>query len=523
MMRSPKSAERGRLLNVVSFVLIGAVLLVYAGLWAVYPHSLNPGDELIYARNAWHFGSHFEIVEDSIQSHRLGLVLPLAFIYRVAGLGILTTHLLPLLAALGVILTVAWAVPGPRARVFGAILALTCVPLLHASTRLYPDIMAAALMAVAVQLLVSREPDASGGPRRGRPVLLALVLLVAFLAKLTAYWALPMLLLVFVLDSRRPGFRAELRRFYAPMLAAMLFLGVAYLIVCEALWDDPLARLRAVAGVAGNHRWSWQTMNAIDQIHRLSIGPLEKLDWHFGTPVLVLAMIGLVFGSPRLRLWGVYMFSILLIFWFGSTSLERYEPMPLAIRMLHPVIGPVLILAAEGASALTVRLEKRFRFALPVAAVVLLAVTGPAQLRNVRRSQLLRTPALSAIEIVRAELARQPEDRLVLITSDERSPYALAFHFDFAFPSNLDVVPFAEVTPDRIADGRIWIWADPELSASGKRFTVMRDDAPLLSSLGYPARFNTRRLSLYEVDDPAGLLEAMERRDRWPPGLEPSP
>ncbi|MBA3451591.1 MAG: hypothetical protein H0T42_00680 [Deltaproteobacteria bacterium] len=355
---------------------------------------------------------------------RVGLTLPLSLIYRVFGVSLLTTNLPSILAALGVMLVVYAAAPTPRAKLIGLVLVLACTPLVRHASMLNVDLPAAALMA-GVTLFLAR-----------RWVLLAMVTwFAAFLVKETGLWCAPLWIYVIVVDARATGLRTAARR-YAPAFAVGAALAITYLVVCARIWGDPWARFAGIEELTDGHAWSMTDKSAAQWI--------ERLGW--ATPValgkLFLATLIPAVLAPWLvrredRIWLVSTGSILALFWFGSTSLSAYAPLPMSARMMLPVLPGILVLATLGTEGAIDRLRGS-RWQTPLLVVFAAAVLVPGAL-SIRFLISRPRPETDAYAIVRHAVA-DPARRVVLVCGDPRCSPISTFHFGFAPPPNLTIL-----------------------------------------------------------------------------------
>lgn len=179
---------------------------------------------------------------------RVGLTVPLALLYRLAGTSPLVTAV-PMIGAALLVLVVAFAAASTlRARMLALLMAITSGPLLVNATELGVDLPCGALLALSVLCLHRREMH----PRRW--IVGAVVTwFAAFLVKETALWLLPVWIYVVVVDIRARG-RRELVRAYAPALLIGGLLAVAYLAWLNSVWGTPFARLGGIDAL--HHQWS---------------------------------------------------------------------------------------------------------------------------------------------------------------------------------------------------------------------------------------------------------------------------
>jgi len=424
--------------------LLALALVVEAFLILASQSDMSASDPLAYAENAYsiqdHPGAYFAAPPDHPFVMRLGLTVPLAGVYRVFGVGTLTTAAIPLVAALAILVAVFLAVPPGRARVFALLFGVAAMPLVRYGSVLGVDVPCTALLAWSLLLLARRE--------RGRHVLAGAMALwfAAFLVKESAIWCAPAWLYAAVSDSREAGWRATLRA-YLPALAAGAVLAASYLWLCDHLWGNPLARFAGVQELANEHSWSLAGKPAGVWLRRLTWGPPLLLLTTFG-PALLLALLAPRHLPRPARVWAVATLSIVALFWFGSASTASYDPLPLMQRMLLPALPGVVVLAALAA-------ERYVRRPAAIALVVAAAV-APFLVAVVPHLFPAR-PETAAYAALRADVARGP---VVLVCGDLRCPWVTAYHFGFRPPPTLTVVEapaFAAAPPPAGARVRVLV------------------------------------------------------------------
>lgn len=488
-------------------VLLSAAAL-FAAMWAFYPQEFVASDPWAYSSRAYAILTGLDFGPNHPFSHRLAVTLPTALFYGVLGVNIWTTDLWPLCASLLIIAVIWTALPTAWSKIIGALLCVTSVALIHASTALLPDIIAGALMAASALLLFRRRRQLTA--RRWTwtfacaPVLLAFL---AFEAKESAYWLLPLWIAAVWSDSRDAEWPRMWRRFYVPALLTGVVLGGAYLAFCAFVWGSAFARLSAIQSLTGQHLWAWDHASRWELMKRLTIAPVELLTLQYGAPVLALAALGVVLAPASLQPWCWYTAACLLFYWFGSTSLTRYEPMPLTERMTLPLLPGLYILAAYGASRLSIAGAATLRAGRwPAFALVVALLIGPlaGEVLSWRTHDRAEAQAMS---IVTAAVDHEPDARLLLLCSDERSAQALAFYFGYHLPPNLHTATVDELlrTPALAAADRAFVFANhPRSTFLSDAFGVKTYDDEIAAAGGAPA-FDRDGVSLRVTTDVAGL------------------
>lgn len=483
---------------------LALALLVETALFAAAQGDFNASDPLAYAEKAREIAESpstaFAVMSNHPFDMRIGLTVPLAGLYRVFGVALWVTNLPALLAALGVLWIVYAAAPTARAKLIGLGLGVACTPLLRQAMILNPDLPCAALMGCSILWLARRD-----GPHGARWAAGAMaVWFAAFLVKESALWVAPVWIYALVCDLRASGWRAAVRTF-APAILLGAALAAAYLALCAIVWRDPFARFAGVQALAHAHAWSLENQPASAWIERLTWEPPLVLAKLFKLTLLpaVLAPWLMRGAGPRVRIWGFATPAILLLFWFGSSSSTSYSPLPLAPRMLMPVVPGLLVLAAFGADAAFERLRgSAWRY---VAAGVLAAALV-LQVLSIRLTIARPRPLTAAFAALRAEAAASPRD-LVLVCVDAQTTALCRFYFGFPPPPHVRVVAapeFAQAPPPP-AHARVRaLVAGIEIPLEPSRRTIAQIDA-----LGLPALVQRGKLHLSDAGDGARLHAAL--------------
>lgn len=474
------------------------VMVAYVALWLACPKKFGWADQWIYSERAFNIAHHNGFGHNDVFSHRLGATLPVALLYKLFGVNIITTTAWPLCAALLIILTVWVALPDSKSRVFGAVFCLTSVPLFKASATLLPDIIAAAFMAMSAAMLFSRTALI----RNDRlwlcaPIASALCLFVAFLAKESAYWVLPLWPIALVGDLRGKDFPILFRRFYVPAMATGIILGLLYLLFCYVVWGDALARAKCIQALTGHHPWSWNRVSSGAFLSRMTISPVKMFLSQYGV-VALLALFSLRSLPKSLVPWRYYAILCVVLFWFGSTSFTRYEPMPLTPRMALPAFPGLCVLAAFLSSRLMVASQRSLINRLIPLLILCLASLPFANYVYSWRGEPLAEE--KAIAIVKHEVATHPDNNYLLICSDTNSPKSLAFYFGYEYPANLRVVFVGQLTRELLAHRKYFIFVDEDRSRYLKSEFGRPHYDDKIHSLGLPQLYHSNGFFLYESE-----------------------
>jgi len=477
------------------------VLLLYVVLWLLYPQEFNASDPWAYSQRAFNISELGGISGGHVFDHRLAITVPTALMYKIFGVNIRTTNLVPLFSALLIILTVWLALPDRRSKVIGSFLCLTSVPLFRHAVVLLPDLIVAAFMALSFHMLLSRRKVIlRGWFSLFFPLAATGMLFAAFLAKMSAYWVVPLWVWAFTVDFKSSERTILLRRFYFPALIAGLCLGAGYLLFCTITWDDPLARFKAVETLTGKHLWAWDGASVWEIVKRLTISPARLLVNQYSILILVLALFGAIKAPRSVRPWGYYALSCLFFFWFGSTSFTRYEPMPLVDRMTLPILPSFYILAACLTSWLSVLSKRPTWIKSYVPILLILGLTGIPFAKYLNSWRFKELPEAKAMSIVRQEVDTHPAKQYLLVSSDTRSPNSLSFYFGYRYPDNLQVASVQGLKQNFQQSDHIFIFMDRRRSKFLQNAYGIRHYDAEINALSFPTVYASGSIVLAKID-----------------------
>lgn len=521
--------ERLRRVDGASGLWLAVVLVLFGLLWVGAEKELGVSDPAAYARQAYWIASG-TFAENSTYhpfSQRLGMVAPIGLFYGLFGVNLFAAFFWPLCAAIVIICVVWSALSTPTARIVSLVLCLGSWPLFHATLLLFPDLIAAAFMALAALFLSWRARTGSNGVRGSLlPVSMALSLFVALLAKLSAVWLLPFWLGVLIVDLCRAD-RSLAWRFHLPALATAVVLGASYLLACQILWDNPLARFRGLERIAEQHGW----VRAGIPLWRLTVEPFGFFLKEFGI-VAVLAGVALVRLWKMSPFWNAYTLAMILCFWLGPTGLSGYHPLPLLERMALPILPGMLVLASLTVAVLYEHLSPaRRKPARIFCGLLLLMAILPfpaSEVGSFPALKMLRYPRpdVQAMRIVRAEVERDPNRRFLLASADSRSPKALEFYFGYELPPNLSLAVLGDVTRSQLVGiDHVFVYVNRKRSASAAKESGIQSFDRELMALGLQERYREGYVTLLATSSPARLLPMLPKgrrsavakpQPRWP-------
>ncbi len=331
-------------------LILGAHLLFFVCLNGNFAYDF---DASVYGRIAHEIQTgDFEIAPHPF-NQRFAVTIPTALSFHLFGVQAWSSTLWPFLCsvlAILIVFTVVNRSMGAKTAVFAALLLGTNLVQVKYSSRLLPDLVVATFMLAAASMLYLRRTSASPGRQRFHGALCALTLFVAALAKESVVWALPFFFCVMAADALR---KRNLRWWSWFMLTGVAA-STAYFAAYYAFTGNALYRLEAIEGTHNVGLGSFIGKSSDAYFRRLTYEPLlfliEKPGFGLllilSLPALVLLVRPSQIGRPGIRFWAAYFTVILLSFWFGTTSLSAYNPLPIAERFLVPLLAPLSILGA---------------------------------------------------------------------------------------------------------------------------------------------------------------------------------
>jgi hypothetical protein len=478
----------------ILFPLSLSVLLVFA--WWLHPLPFEPSDLWAYSKRAHSFLSFGggEIIKTSsinthIFSQRLSIYVPIGVFYSIAAVSMEATTLWPLIAMIGIIWGLWYSGINLEERAISCFLALTSLPFFFQFTTLRPDIFVA-LSCLIFFIIVNKRDRISSV--FASTLLVAGILYFGAFAKLSIYWAGAVWLVVAAEDIY-VGRWSKTKQIHASVILGGLIALVAYLVTCQVIWGNPLARLEGLESVSGSHLWSWNEKTFSEKIKRLTYGPLVTFTTAFG-PLFPFTIGGLLMWRKGVRFWDKALLTILFLYWFGTTSLSMYEPLPANPRMVLPAFPLMCITAGSFIwNDLLSREAAKSRQLIPFAAVSLLLVVdllthagsevhllgsglavaaiGVRFLPSLPAPKWIRIAKLNNLNALISAIAlagavavapsarilttvNKPDvekkammlvtdhlsnQRVILLTGDQRSPRHLKFYYDYSYPSSLTV------------------------------------------------------------------------------------
>ncbi len=311
-------------------------------------------DDTTYARYAFQLAKGHLILNEETFSHRLGLIGPLAILYRLAGVHDIATVALPLVCTLATLLMLYLLLYPKHAQVAFWAVGLCALDFytIFFSNKLYPDVVLTTMGLLAVISLYKRDLSWRW------PVLFAIANLWGFACKETIVYLLPFYLLVWISDLRQKQHGTFWRRAFGVGIPLLIVYFGFYFV----LTGNPLFRFQIIQ--EGHYEASYNYFHkpASALIPRLTYEPLLMLI-HSGMIVCMLPATFLLFQKQFWRFsqwtdelfWGRVAVIGLGMFWLFTTSFKYYNPNALFPRMILFLIPFFSVASAYGLQKLMLR------------------------------------------------------------------------------------------------------------------------------------------------------------------------
>jgi hypothetical protein len=491
------------------FLLTG--LYFYILFWSSYPFEFIASDPWGYSSRAFKIaeGTFFSNPSDQVFSHRLGVILPTSLFYKLFGVSLITTNLISLISVLIIIITIWLASPSHSSKFFALIFSLCSIALFNASIMLYPDIIATAFMAFSSLLLFKRNKSLNNGSiYRLLPIIATLALFFAFLAKLSAYWVLPLWGMALFKDIKSQN-KTLLKRFYLPVFISAIFLGVSYLVIYQICWGNPLARFHNIQSMTGEHLWSWGSQSTQALIDRWTTQPAMLYFQELGV-ISLLTILALWKLPESLKPWLYYTILTTLFFWFGTTSFTTYQPMPLVSRMILPSLPGFYILTGYFVANVKVSYSTPsiiYNRLLRTVVTLLICLPFFGYLQSWSNNKF---PENEAIKIVKKEIHKHSNKDFLLVTSDSRSSESLEFYFGYHYPNNLTVMSAQNLTQELLKSQEIALVFinRPRSLFLEHAYQHKHYDMEILN-LNLPAIYQSKIVAIFKTNNPRNLLNIL--------------
>jgi|GEM_PF-1647536 len=309
-------------------------------------------DDVAYSRYAWDVtqGS-FTINQNDTFAHRLGVFIPVAIIYSVAGISDYATILWPLLAFVSTAFIVFFQLRkySTSIALFAVVVAsLNFYPIFF-SNKLYPDSIVA-FFTTAAAFVVWKVITSSTIKIFFHALVFCLLLFAAFVTKETITFYAPFYLLVFVIDI----IKKRNTKFWVYSLGIGIVLLITYFTIYYLKTGDAFYRFKVIQEGHYSFAMSYYDKSFREIIPRLTYEPfIMFINSEMAIPlVLAFPLLFSIRKKDFINLsefesfWKVLCLILLVMLWFCSTSFKFYNPLSLQPRMYLLLIPTLSIVAA---------------------------------------------------------------------------------------------------------------------------------------------------------------------------------
>ncbi|MEG3639973.1 ArnT family glycosyltransferase [Magnetococcus sp. PR-3] len=306
---------------------------------------MSGSDDMGYAQIAHQIASGQYTPAPHHFSNRLGLLFPTALFYQIFEVTPWSTILLPVITSL-LSITVLYAVVVSFASVHAGLIAAMLLAFNPLQLGEVSYLSADSVLSAGYLLGVASIHFGRNATHARRWAIIAgAALFWAFTVKLTVIGIIPFLLIVMFYDLRKRQHGLFWRAFITTGVTLLFIYLAAYAVAT----GNPLFRFQGISEVLQDS--SYVTYSTEGLINRFTIEPVMSILSHTGLGLVLIICwpaLGALFFLKNLRQ-GPWLFwfgagiSYLLFYWFGSTSLSNYEPLPVYARMMLPAL-PYFIL-----------------------------------------------------------------------------------------------------------------------------------------------------------------------------------
>jgi hypothetical protein len=362
--RPPGATQHRRLVH--DWLLVGALVLVYAMLQSAFVHQPPLSDQIHYLFDAAMLP---HISDPPHQTLRIGLTIPVWFMIQLFDYSEAAYYAVPYLSAVGLIVATYWLGRLLDSRATGVIAGLMVFAnpfVLNDTSQLLPDIPAAALFTGAITLLIwrwqrSEQPERL--TRDDRLVLIGVGLLLGWsylVREFIVLWFPVVVLVALVLRLPQTWWR-------------LVALGTAAAFAFELLWGQiffgsPFARIVAALNQPASEPWRVAERTQLIGSGEIPDTHFEMLTamprnlvasdagWILVALFAVLVLAAVLLPSPQLRmlaLWVVVpvvlMLAVIQVAWLFDNRILRPEKLRYWLPAIPPlVVGGVAALLALG-------------------------------------------------------------------------------------------------------------------------------------------------------------------------------
>lgn len=306
------------------------------------------------------------------QAHRFGFLLPLAAFQTLLPFHEITHIIWILICTLAGIYIVYYCLSGycKKLALYASLLLGLDYYYLYLCNKVYPDTQTAIFCLISAVIFwnnshnISKKVSSKIATKTKNflinSFLFASAIFIALLCKLTAIFILPFYFFLFVdnlLGGSKPPNRYLSLRFWLQSIGFGLLFSFAYFTVYQYITGDFLFRFHLVEANRYADALSYFDKSFDKLLIRLTYEPILMFlkAGYFVNFWLAIPIIFSVFAefSPQkktseMKFWIHLLLFMLAFYWFGSTSLTVYSPIPLDYRMFV-IISPIMaIIAALG-------------------------------------------------------------------------------------------------------------------------------------------------------------------------------
>ncbi|MEN7551624.1 phospholipid carrier-dependent glycosyltransferase [Rapidithrix thailandica] len=339
-------------------------------------------DQYLYAKNAYLFAEgNFEL-SPSVFSNRFAVFIPTAWFIKLLGMEYWVVSIWPLLTFVLLLTGTFFYLrkQSPQIALWATVFLATNPLLIKLSADLLPDLILAVFTTLAMYCIQLAQSVKNTVSAFRWSFLFALCFIIATLAKETTAFLLPFIGALMLIDC----IQKKNLRFWLGVIVSGLLLGGTYLAFYQLHTGDLLYRLK---GIEQEHNiskvWSYYGSSTFEILARLTYKPLVfLLSSQYYSYLFFLAFIALLYFKKEQQersfkvFWALYLGYLLAMFWWGSTSLKGYNPMPLQSRMWILLLPPLCIFSAY--TLVHWKTYVNFRFPMIAFCLIALACIGSA-------------------------------------------------------------------------------------------------------------------------------------------------
>ncbi len=313
-----------------------------------------------FARGNFHVGAYSG---PPVFPLRMGVILPAALIFKFLPLSQWTAGLYPLILSICSVLLIFWGTHiffGPRAGILAAIFWILLPLDIENATTLLPDLPCAffASLGVIIAFYKFKNYSTKFYANLLWGLLSGCSFGLAWLCKETILYYIPFALILMVIAINKQGKPAIY--FWAGVAVASAAIYLTETAIYYNITGDVFFRLHETERnfrIAKNgfftegSRWGWPVGGSYTKavLKRLfEVGPKKILLNSFFLYMNLFAVIAFLYNrywkKQNCILPSLWLFALMLVFNFGSSSLSSYMPLALYERYMYPIVVPAVIL-----------------------------------------------------------------------------------------------------------------------------------------------------------------------------------